>query len=230
MRRYRLLDVLVPGREYACEYVFGSTKHLEMRAVARLNVAVKGRARFELLARKPPPPLACGTCGKPAAKVCTAGCDAPEALACAACAADHTCGEDMLNTIVNSPRTGVCGYPTEPLDGVPGPQAAAWWSGRRIESPTIPGSPKRERSLGRAPFRGVFEARARRRWLGETGLRALADGCPGGEGRTGPGGGVTTVPAAASRCTRSRWLHGRPRRCKAQSRRTRPRRTRAGSV
>jgi len=125
MRTYRLGDVLVPGKKYAYEYDFGSTTHLEVRVIARPKVAVKGRARFELLARNPPPALACGACGEAATRVCTVGCDAPEALACAACAADHACGEDMLTTIVNSPRTGTCGYPTEPLEGASGGWVAA---------------------------------------------------------------------------------------------------------
>ncbi len=29
---------------------------------------------------------------------------------CDSCAEDHKCGEDMLLPVVNSPRTGVCGY------------------------------------------------------------------------------------------------------------------------
>ena len=33
-----------------------------------------------------------------------------EGWLCQSCADEHECGEDMLLPVVNSPRTGVCGY------------------------------------------------------------------------------------------------------------------------
>lgn len=116
MGDYPLVDVLGPGKVLAHEYDFGSTTALSLRVLGQAQNVMKGRGRIELLARNAPPVLSCGSCSSPATRVCAVGCEAPETLACSACAPDHGCGADMMSLIVNSPRTGTCGYPTEPLE------------------------------------------------------------------------------------------------------------------
>lgn len=117
MKGARLADVLTPGQFFGYEYDFGSTTELQLSVAGRRKNAMKGRAKVQLLARNEPPSLACGACGKPATRVCAAGCEADEALVCRACAPEHECGEEMLSRLVSSPRTGVCGYPVDEPSG-----------------------------------------------------------------------------------------------------------------
>jgi hypothetical protein len=111
MKDARLSEVLVKGKTFDYEYDFGSTTNLALRVVGSRKAVMKGRAKVQLLAQNDPPKLACRNCGKPATLVCAAGCEAEEALSCRACGTQHACGEDMLSPLVNSPRTGACGYP-----------------------------------------------------------------------------------------------------------------------
>lgn len=125
MKDAPLSEVLASGKTFEHEYDFGSTTELGLRVVARRVAGMRGRAKVQLLAQNDPPSLACGSCGKAATRVCAAGCEAGEALVCRACAPEHECGQDMLTQLVNSPRTGVCGYPTEPIGGRRGTWAVA---------------------------------------------------------------------------------------------------------
>jgi hypothetical protein len=74
--------------------------------VGPLPMALPSRT-VALLANNDAPQFACGQCGSPAASVCVE-CDGP-AFLCAACSRRHARGH-MPHTLVNSPRTGVCGY------------------------------------------------------------------------------------------------------------------------
>lgn len=112
-----LSDVLAPGKDGDYAYDFGSTTQLGILVAGRAPEAMKGRGKVQMLALNEPPALACRACEKPATLVCSVGCQASEALACRACAPEHECGEDMLLRLVNSPRTGVCGYPVEEPSG-----------------------------------------------------------------------------------------------------------------
>lgn len=117
MRDATLSEVLATGRMFEHEYDVGSTTEVALHVVERRAAVVKGRAKIQLVAQNEAPALDCGSCGKPAVRVCAAGCEADDAVVCRSCAPKHECSEDMLSPIMNSPRTGVCGYPTEPLRG-----------------------------------------------------------------------------------------------------------------
>jgi hypothetical protein len=105
----RLFQVLRPGMRFRHEYDFGTTTALDLRVVSEGDGA-KGKEASRLLARNDPPPIACGSCGKAATRLC-ANCTWDEgAPLCAHCAKKHRCGTEMLLPVVNSPRTGMCGY------------------------------------------------------------------------------------------------------------------------
>ncbi len=112
--------------EFGYEYDFGSTTALVVRDVARghwdlaeLAATSEREDTVEqdgivLLTRNDRPDCACTTCGDPASEICqtclrTRG---PEALFCRDCADDHEAGCDRpaYLPVVNSPRSGVCGY------------------------------------------------------------------------------------------------------------------------
>lgn len=92
------------GTTVLYEYDFGSTTALEIKLV-REREAPAGRQAVRLLARNDPPAWTC-TCEARATRTCTC-CGQ---TVCDVHAETHDCGEEMLLPIVNSPRTGVCGY------------------------------------------------------------------------------------------------------------------------
>jgi hypothetical protein len=100
---------LKPGLKFSYEYDFGSTTDLSLRVVAELP-GLPTKQPFALLARNDPPEIPCGECSKPATRVCAEHVYDDAGWLCDACAAEHECEEEMLMPIVNSPRTGVCGY------------------------------------------------------------------------------------------------------------------------
>ena len=65
-----------------------------------------------LLTRNELPDRECASCGDAAEQICQ-GClhrRGPDALYCQACADGHDCGRPQFLPVVNSPRSGVCGY------------------------------------------------------------------------------------------------------------------------
>jgi hypothetical protein len=105
----KLRDVLSAGMTFLHAYDFGSTTHLKLKVVSEDESLLAGK-KVRLLARNEPPMIPCGHCGKPAAQICVECVYSEEGWLCEECAAKHECGEDMLLPVVNSPRTGVCGY------------------------------------------------------------------------------------------------------------------------
>jgi hypothetical protein len=100
---------LRPGVTFSHEYDFGSTTTLNLRVGSEFSQpAITGK--IKVLARNAPPVVLCSVCKKPATQICTECCYSGDADLCDACAGEHKCGEDMLLPLVNSPRTGVCGY------------------------------------------------------------------------------------------------------------------------
>jgi hypothetical protein len=111
----RLRDVLrASDGTILYEYDFGSTTRLKL-AVKGERTGRIGRQAVRLLARNTPLVWPCGECGEPAAFVCSyCRDDASHPFLCAKHAKRHPCerGEGLM-PIVNSPRTGVCGYAME---------------------------------------------------------------------------------------------------------------------
>lgn len=97
-------EVLHPKMKFTHDYDFGSTTHLALRVVGE-RVGMPSRERVRLLARNEPPQVLCERCGKePAEWVDTyEGYD----WCCEECIEDT---EEYALPVVNSPRTGVCGY------------------------------------------------------------------------------------------------------------------------
>jgi len=103
-----LQDVLRPGMKFIHEYDFGSTTELLLTVISEFE-ADMGKKKVEILARNDPPEIKCSHCDNLAAHICVE-CDYDNCWLCDDCVEDHECGEDMLLPVVNSPRTGVCGY------------------------------------------------------------------------------------------------------------------------
>lgn len=103
-----LQKVMRPGMKFMHEYDFGTTTALDMECVSeRVGKVKKG---VETIARNNLPDFRCDECGKPAKEICAECVYEGKGLLCKECAKKHECGEDMLLPLVNSPRTGMCGY------------------------------------------------------------------------------------------------------------------------
>ena len=101
--------VLSPGMDFNYEYDYGSTTYLALKVLAEKQNTLRGRS-IHLLARNESPAMECSECGKMATQICAICQWSEEAWYCDKCFKYHACGEDMFLPIVNSPRTGVCGY------------------------------------------------------------------------------------------------------------------------
>jgi hypothetical protein len=106
----KLGQVLRPGLKFTYEYDFGSTTKLKLRVAAVHQWVVNDKHHIQLLARNEPPRIPCGNCGQPAAVIDTEAAYDPSGWLCADCAAAGEIDRDMCLPVVNSPRTGVCGY------------------------------------------------------------------------------------------------------------------------
>jgi hypothetical protein len=104
-----LVSRLKPGVVFSHQYDFGTTTELALR-VAGEYTAPALRGAFKLLARNEPPAIPCSVCTKPATQLCLQCVEEGVGGFCDACASGHDCGEEMLVPLINSPRTGVCGY------------------------------------------------------------------------------------------------------------------------
>ena len=104
-----LWEVAATGKRFKHVYDFGTTTFLTVRCLADLN---SNQGQIRLLARNDAPALDCSMCGAPATWVGHAEDDwiAMTVGFCDACAA----ALEYRLPIVNSPRSGVCGY-----DGTP---------------------------------------------------------------------------------------------------------------
>ncbi|HEA66150.1 MAG TPA: hypothetical protein ENI07_04925 [Desulfobacterales bacterium] len=97
----KVLDV---KDKFDYEYDFGSTTHLALQVLDIRKGFIKGKIR--ILARNNPPVYICEKCKNIASQTCQACWDD----FCDKCIEDHGCDEDYAMPLVNSPRTGVCGY------------------------------------------------------------------------------------------------------------------------
>lgn len=107
-----LEQLLTPGLSFGHEYDFGSTTELKLKVIGERTGAMDWRG-INVLARNEPPERKCALCDRPATLVCPA-CnwhgENADAWVCDKHARAHPCGEEVLLPVVNSPRTGVCGY------------------------------------------------------------------------------------------------------------------------
>ena len=100
---------LKPGVVFSHQYDFGTTTELALR-IAGEHTAPALPGDLKLLARNEPPAIPCSVCAKPATQLCQECAEGGAGELCDACAGQHDCGEEMLMPLINSPRTGVCGY------------------------------------------------------------------------------------------------------------------------
>jgi hypothetical protein len=117
----RVHKLFRPGMAIPYEYDFGTTSELVIKVVDQREGKPTTEKPMVLMARNTFTPPPCAECGQPATQLCSEclwelG---PEAMYCDAHAEEHAEDvdhEDMLMSIVNSPRTGMCGYngPAEP--------------------------------------------------------------------------------------------------------------------
>lgn len=108
----KLKEVLIPGMELRHEYDFGSPTELLVKALTEYAGPMeKNRPAVEILARNEAPEVPCNECEKSlATQICIACQWSGSVWLCETCAEDHQCGKEMMLPVVNSPRTGVCGY------------------------------------------------------------------------------------------------------------------------
>jgi hypothetical protein len=103
----KLYNVLGPGTKFQHEYDYGSTTELKLRVVQFRERQVK-KPEIALLARNEAPAWECAKCRKPATQIEATGWGLDtDALFCDDCTGDE---EDGYLPLVNSPRTGICGY------------------------------------------------------------------------------------------------------------------------
>ena len=103
----KLENVIRNGSKFRYEYDFGNTTELKLQVVDQYQ-AKNRRKKVELLARNIMPVYPCVCCGKPAKLVFRPGGEpVAESVYCAECA--ENMDQPML-PLINSPRTGVCGY------------------------------------------------------------------------------------------------------------------------
>jgi hypothetical protein len=107
-----LARLLKPKMKLIHEYDFGSTTELLVTVAGEFEGSIR-KGKLEILARNDPPSIPCAQCGKPATQICCYCVYSEKGWLCEECAGEHGCGEDMLLPVVNSPRTGVCGYDGE---------------------------------------------------------------------------------------------------------------------
>jgi len=90
-------------------YDYGSSTNLTVRGIENYENAANADG-ITLLARNDAPEIPCGVCGKPATKLCIDCSSEPDGWLCNDCAKSHECDAELMVSIANSPRVGVCGY------------------------------------------------------------------------------------------------------------------------
>jgi len=105
----KLNNVLSLNKKFYHEYDFGSTTYLKLKVIAECYDKLKS-SNVEVIARNDQPPIMCSYCDKLATRICTECLWSGEGWLCDNCAKNHKCSEEMFLPVVNSPRTGICGY------------------------------------------------------------------------------------------------------------------------
>jgi hypothetical protein len=95
--------VLAPGLKFTHEYDFGSTTELSLEVVGLIKT--ENPKKIRIIIRNQEPEFECSRCDEKAVMICAYEGD----LLCESCAEEGD-DESYLLPLVNSPRTGVCGY------------------------------------------------------------------------------------------------------------------------
>lgn len=93
--------ILVPGLKFKHEYDFGSTTELLLEVVG--SVKAEATKEISLVIQNQEPEFKCATCGKKAKMISST----ENNYFCKSCIKKN---KDYFLPLVNSPRTGVCGY------------------------------------------------------------------------------------------------------------------------
>jgi hypothetical protein len=116
--KVKVETLFVPGMEIPYEYDFGTTSELLIKVVAQRLGKPATKHPIVLMARNKFEPPPCIECGQPSTHLCTQCLNdrlgGPSEL-CDDHAREHE-HDEMVMRLVNSPRTGMCGYdgPAEP--------------------------------------------------------------------------------------------------------------------
>ncbi|MCP4756792.1 MAG: hypothetical protein GY866_38510, partial [Proteobacteria bacterium] len=93
------------------QYDFGSTTELSVSKLDIYSGTSDITEKINLLARNTEPLVPCDECeGRKATQICCECQWDGGGWLCDNCAPNHECGDEMFLPVVNSPRTGVCGY------------------------------------------------------------------------------------------------------------------------
>jgi hypothetical protein len=108
----RVGDIFRKGSKLSYEYDFGSTTALSIKVVGEREGLIDKPNDVCLLARNEPPAISCGLCHQgPATIIDMENAYDESGWLCDACAEKEGLSrEEMTLPVVNSPRTGVCGY------------------------------------------------------------------------------------------------------------------------
>jgi hypothetical protein len=105
-------DLFKKDLKLSYEYDFGSTTHLTLKVVGEREGPIVKPHEVRVLARNDPPHIPCGRCHQAAATLIDMENSYDESgWVCARCGEEMELSEEeMTLPVVNSPRTGVCGY------------------------------------------------------------------------------------------------------------------------
>ena len=97
--------------ELIYQYDFGSTTELCIKTIDIYHGTIEGNKKIQILARNAQPLIPCDECNNNlAVQICTECQGDGGGWLCEVCSQNHECGDEMFLPVVNSPRTGVCGY------------------------------------------------------------------------------------------------------------------------
>jgi len=107
-------NIFQPGMNIDYVYDYGSSTELVLKVISDIPGKISGKEKVKLVARNNELVFKCTRCKKEIATKICAVCihekDRNRASFCNNCVNLHGCGEKMALPIVNSPRSGECGY------------------------------------------------------------------------------------------------------------------------
>ncbi|MEW6126415.1 MAG: hypothetical protein AB1757_05065 [Acidobacteriota bacterium] len=103
--------VFAKGAKIDYEYDFGTTTDLTLKVIQEREGNLSKREAIRILARNDEPMIPCYFCGAPAKAVCSYCVYDREGWLCKKCKRKHEhYDDDVFLPVLNSPRTGQCGY------------------------------------------------------------------------------------------------------------------------